>query len=155
MIRHVTGNILDSSADALVNTVNTVGVMGKGIALQFRQAFPDNYDAYVRACEHGEVQPGYMFVFHRLTHPRCIINFPTKRDWRHRARMADIESGLKALIETVRHEDIKSNRRTSLILRTHFNRVSARHPDGRGLRGVRRADSRYFGRIPHNADCQS
>jgi O-acetyl-ADP-ribose deacetylase (regulator of RNase III) len=108
MIKHVTGNILDSSADALVNTVNTVGVMGKGIALQFRQAFPDNYDAYVRACEHGEVQPGHMFVFHRLTHPRWIINFPTKRDWRHRARMADIDSGLKALIETVRHEDIKS-----------------------------------------------
>lgn len=177
MIRHVTGNILDSSADALVNTVNTVGVMGKGIALQFRQAFPDNYDAYVRACERGEVQPGHMFVFHRLTHPRWIINFPTKRDWRHRARMADIESGLKALIETVRHEDIKSNRRTSLILRTDthlacaskagcemsvsngyhdsFNRGSARHPDGRGLRGARRADSRYFGRIPHNADCQS
>ena len=64
MIKRVTGNILDSSADALVNTVNTVGVVGKGIALQFRQAFPDNYDAYVRACEHGEVQPGHMFVFH-------------------------------------------------------------------------------------------
>jgi hypothetical protein len=58
--------------------VNTVGVMGKGIALQFRQAFPDNYDAYVRACEREEVQPGQMFVFHRLTHPRWIINFPTK-----------------------------------------------------------------------------
>ncbi|MGP0070505.1 MAG: macro domain-containing protein [Bryobacteraceae bacterium] len=108
MIKHVTGNILDSRAGALVNTVNTVGVMGKGIALQFRQTFPDNYDAYVRACEQGEVQPGHMFVFHRLTHPRWIIIFPTKRDWRHRARMGDIESGLKALIETVRHEDIKS-----------------------------------------------
>ena len=108
MIKHVTGNILDSSADALVNTVNAVGVMGKGIALHFRQAFPDNYDAYVRACEHREVQPGHMFVFHRLTHPRWIINFPTKRVWRRRARMADIESGLKALIETVKHEEIKS-----------------------------------------------
>jgi O-acetyl-ADP-ribose deacetylase (regulator of RNase III) len=94
--------------DALVNTVNTVGVMGKGIALQFGQGFPDNYDAYVRAREHGEVQPSHMFVFHRLTHPRWIINFPTKRDWRHRARMADIESGLKGLFETVKHEEIKS-----------------------------------------------
>src|SRR5580658_265181 len=75
MIKHVTGNILDSSADALVNTVNTVGVMGKGIALQFGQAFPDNYDAYVRACEHGEVKPGHMFVFHRLTYPRVDHQF--------------------------------------------------------------------------------
>jgi O-acetyl-ADP-ribose deacetylase (regulator of RNase III) len=108
MIKRVTGNILDANVDALVNTVNTIGVMGKGIALQFRQAFPDNYDAYVRACENGEVQPGRMFVLRRLTNPRWIINFQTKRDWRHRSRLADIESGLTALIEIVASEGIRS-----------------------------------------------
>ncbi|MCX6616464.1 MAG: macro domain-containing protein [Acidobacteria bacterium] len=108
MIKQVSGNILDADAEALVNTVNTVGVMGKGIALQFRQAFMDNYRAYVKACERGEVRPGEMFVYRRLTKPRWIINFPTKRDWRHPARMTDIESGLRALVETVKSEGIKS-----------------------------------------------
>lgn len=108
MIKLVTGNILDAPAEALVNTVNTVGVMGKGIALQFRQAFPDNYDAYARAAEKGEVQPGRMFVFHRLTHPRWIINFPTKRHWRHRSRLEDIDSGLVDLVATIRKEGIPS-----------------------------------------------
>ena len=79
MIEIVAGNLLDAEVEALVNTVNTVGVMGKGIALQFRQAFPDNYEAYRRACQRKEVKPGEMFVFKRLTDPRFIINFPTKR----------------------------------------------------------------------------
>lgn len=63
MIKFVTGNLLEADAEAIVNTVNTVGVMGKGIALQFKQAYPDNYEAYRKACSHHEVQPGKMLVF--------------------------------------------------------------------------------------------
>src|ERR1700712_4866697 len=97
----MTGNLLEADVEALVNTVNTVGVMGKGIALQFKQAFPENYAAYAAACKRGEVQPGSMFIMETgaLTGPRYIINFPTKRDWRAKAKMEDIESGLEALID--------------------------------------------------------
>ena len=108
MIEVVAGNLLDAQVEALVNTVNTVGVMGKGIALQFRQAFPDNYEAYRRACQRKEVRPGEMFVFKRLTDPRFIINFPTKRHWKQRSRMSDIESGLRALVDLVQREGIQS-----------------------------------------------
>ena len=84
------GNLLDADVEAVVNTVNTEGVMGKGIALQFRNAYPENYEAYRKACEAGEVQPGRMFIFDRntLTSPRYIINFPTKRHWRSKSRIA-------------------------------------------------------------------
>jgi O-acetyl-ADP-ribose deacetylase (regulator of RNase III) len=110
MVRYVEGNLLEADVEALVNTVNTVGVMGKGIALQFRQAFPENYNAYLRACRHGEVEPGRMFVFAtgRLTNPRYIINFPTKRHWRGKSRLEDIDAGLRALVEVVRREGIRS-----------------------------------------------
>jgi O-acetyl-ADP-ribose deacetylase (regulator of RNase III) len=110
MIDHVAGNILDADAEALVNTVNTVGVMGKGIALQFRQAFPGNYAAYVDACKRQEVTPGRMFVYHtgRLSGPRYVINFPTKRHWKGKSRVEDIESGLCDLVEVVKREGIKS-----------------------------------------------
>ena len=104
------GNLLEAEVEAVVNTVNTEGVMGKGIALQFRKAYPDNYEAYRRACEAGEVEPGRMFVFDRnaLTMPRFIINFPTKRHWRSKSRMADIEAGLVALVKEVRLRGIRS-----------------------------------------------
>ncbi len=83
--------------------------MGKGIALQFKQAFPDNYRAYEAACKRGEVEIGKMFVFHRSTgNPRLIINFPTKKHWRGRSKIADIESGLRALIEVVKREGVRS-----------------------------------------------
>ncbi len=110
MIYKAEGDLLSTDAEALVNTVNTVGVMGKGIALQFKQAFPDNYSAYEAACKRGEVQLGRMFVFHRntLNNPRIIINFPTKEHWRKRSRIEDIESGLQALIEVVESEKIHS-----------------------------------------------
>ena len=82
-----------------MNTVNCVGIMGRGIALQFKNAFPENFKSYVAACERNEVQPGQMLVFKtgRLTNPKYIINFPTKRHWRGKSRIEDIEAGLVAL----------------------------------------------------------
>jgi O-acetyl-ADP-ribose deacetylase (regulator of RNase III) len=103
MIEWMKGDILAANAEALVNTVNCVGIMGRGIALQFRKAFPDNFKAYRAACERGEVRPGSMFVFEtgQLTNPRYIINFPTKRHWKGKSRIEDIEAGLVALADTV------------------------------------------------------
>ncbi len=110
MIEYKTGDVAGEDAEALVNTVNCVGVMGKGVALRFKEAFPDNARAYARACERKEVEPGRMFVFEResFANPRYIINFPTKRHWRGRSRMEDIESGLAALAEEVRSREIRS-----------------------------------------------
>lgn len=84
--------------------------MGNGIALQFRQPYPENYQAYRTACEREEVQPGRMFVFRtgQLGNPRHIVNFPTKRHWRGKSSLADIEAGLAALVEWVRAERIRS-----------------------------------------------
>jgi len=110
MIEYKTGNILAEDAEAIINTVNCVGVMGRGIALQFKKAFPDNFKAYAAACKRREVQPGRMFVYDLggLTNPRYIINFPTKRHWRGKSRMEDIESGLKALAGEIRERGIRS-----------------------------------------------
>jgi len=110
MIELQRGDILKADAEALVNTVNCVGVMGRGIALQFRKAFPENFIAYKALCDRGELQPGRMMVYDlgRLTHPRYLINFPTKRHWKGKSRMEDIESGLTALVEEVRAREIRS-----------------------------------------------
>lgn len=110
MIEYKTGDIFAEDVEALVNSVNCVGVMGRGIALQFKHRFPENFDAYAHACEREEVQPGRMFVFEtgQLTNPRYIINFPTKRHWRGKSRIADIEAGLKALTEEIRKRNIQS-----------------------------------------------
>src|SRR5215467_4393547 len=95
MIEYRQGDILHADAEALVNTVNCVGVMGRGIALQFRKEFPDNYVLYKAACDRNELEPGKMFVYdlNRLENPRIIINFPTKRHWRGKSRLSDIEAG--------------------------------------------------------------
>ena len=100
MIQYKIGDVLAEDAEALVNTVNCVGVMGRGIALQFKRAFPENFKAYVAACKRNEVQPGRMFVFEtgHVTNPRYIINFPTKRHWRGKSRIEDIDAGLDALV---------------------------------------------------------
>lgn len=84
--------------------------MGRGIALQFKKAFPENFIAYSEACKRGDVQPGKMFVFEtgQLTNPRFIVNFPTKRHWRGKSRMEDIETGLDALVQVIRDKNIKS-----------------------------------------------
>lgn len=104
------GDILNADVEALVNTVNCVGVMGRGIALQFRKAYPANFKAYEEACKAGAVVPGRMFVFEtgELTNPHYIVNFPTKRHWRGKSRMEDIESGLDALVEDIRTRGIRS-----------------------------------------------
>lgn len=110
MIRYARGNLLEAPVEALVNTVNCVGYMGKGIALQFKQAFPANFQAYQEACRLGSVVPGRMLVHDHglLIQPRYIINFPTKRHWRGKSRMEDIESGLVALVEEIRERRIRS-----------------------------------------------
>ena len=97
--REASGNLLASEADALVNTVNVVGVMGKGIALQFKRAYPANFEAYEAACKQQQVRLGEMFVFDagQLMRPRWIINFPTKGHWRSNSRLADVASGLDDL----------------------------------------------------------
>ena len=109
MIIEGKGNLLTEDVEALVNTVNTVGVMGKGVALQFKQAFPANFRAYQLACKRGELVLGKMFVMHTgLLRPALIVNFPTKQHWRGQAHLADIERGLNNLINVVRQENVKS-----------------------------------------------
>jgi O-acetyl-ADP-ribose deacetylase (regulator of RNase III) len=110
MIEFRTGDIFRADAEALVNTVNCVGIMGRGIALQFKNDFPENFKAYEAACKREEVQPGKMFVFETgtFTNPKFIINFPTKRHWRGKSRMEDIDSGLKALVDEIRSRGIRS-----------------------------------------------
>ncbi len=110
MIEYTQGNLLEADAEALVNTVNCVGFMGKGIALQFKQAFPENFEAYRRACEQAQLHPGRMFVFENrsMIGPKYIINFPTKRHWKGNSRLEDIDAGLDALVEDVARLGIKS-----------------------------------------------
>jgi O-acetyl-ADP-ribose deacetylase (regulator of RNase III) len=110
MIRFTQGNILEADVDAVVNTVNTVGVMGKGIALMFKEKFPENYKAYEAACKDGEVQIGRMFVTTspELTGPRWVINFPTKKHWRHPSKLEWIAAGLKDLRKVIEEKGIRS-----------------------------------------------
>jgi O-acetyl-ADP-ribose deacetylase (regulator of RNase III) len=110
MIELTRGNLLESDAEAIVNTVNCVGVMGKGIALQFKQAFPANYEAYAKACKKKEVKLGRMFLFPRntLVNPKYIVNFPTKGHWRAKSKIEDIENGLDDLKRIISENGIKS-----------------------------------------------
>ena len=101
------GDIFDSRAQTLTNTINTVGVMGKGIALGFRQRFPDMYDDYVRRCRKGEVRLGEPYLFQGLLDP-WILNFPTKEHWRSPSRLDAIHSGLEYLANHYRQWGIES-----------------------------------------------
>jgi O-acetyl-ADP-ribose deacetylase (regulator of RNase III) len=109
-MRLTQGNLLDADVEAVVNTVNTVGVMGKGIALMFKERFPENYAAYTRACEVGEVRVGEMFVTRsvELQGPRWIINFPTKKHWRQPTKLEWVRDGLVALKTVIRENQIRS-----------------------------------------------
>jgi O-acetyl-ADP-ribose deacetylase (regulator of RNase III) len=110
MIEDGTGNLLTADVEALVNTVNTVGVMGKGIALQFKRAFPANYAAYRKACRLGELRMGRVFVFDSgVPGPqRYIINFPTKEHWRSASRLPDIRAGLDDLVRVIEDLGVSS-----------------------------------------------
>ncbi|NSY09589.1 macro domain-containing protein [Agrobacterium tumefaciens] len=110
MIEFTEGNLLDSDAEALVNTVNTVGVMGKGVALMFKEAFPENFKKYEAACHAKELQVGRMFVTRRdsLLGPKWIVNFPTKAHWRYPSKMEWVERGLDDLKSVIFHNHIRS-----------------------------------------------
>lgn len=107
-IERGTGNLLEAEVDALINTVNTDGVMGKGIALQFKKAFPENFAAYERACKSGDVVVGRMHVVERLASPRFIINFPTKKHWRQPSKIEYVRDGLRDLVGQLRERRIQS-----------------------------------------------
>lgn len=114
MIEPTTGDLLAAPVEALVNTVNCKGVMGKGIALQFRKAFPESYTHYREACKAGDVRLGKVLVFDRGgladedRDPRYIIQFPTKAHWKNDSHLPDIEAGLDDLVATVRRLKIQS-----------------------------------------------
>lgn len=110
MITYTTGNLLDADVDALVNTVNTVGVMGKGIALMFKERFPENTRAYEAGCKSGQVRVGEMFVTHGtgLWGPRWIINFPTKQHWRQPTKLEWVKDGLESLRRIIIEQEIRS-----------------------------------------------
>lgn len=110
MISFTKGNLLDADVEAVVNTVNEVGVMGKGIALMFKEAYPDNFKAYAKACKSGEVKVGKIFVTRRdqLLGPKWIVNFPTKKHWRQKTKMEWIIAGLQDLREFVVTEGVRS-----------------------------------------------
>jgi O-acetyl-ADP-ribose deacetylase (regulator of RNase III) len=110
MIRYTQGNLLDADVEAVVNTVNTVGVMGKGIALMFKEAFPENFRRYAAACKAKEVRVGQMFVTerHELMGPKWVVNFPTKQHWRQRTKLEWVIDGLKDLRRFIRDKAVRS-----------------------------------------------
>lgn len=110
MIQFTQGNLLDAPVDALVNTVNTVGVMGKGIALMFKERFPENFKDYAAACENKQVKVGRIHVTAgtELGGPRWIINFPTKQHWRSPTKIEWVQEGLRDLRDFIKKENIKS-----------------------------------------------
>jgi O-acetyl-ADP-ribose deacetylase (regulator of RNase III) len=110
MLELTKGNLLEADAEALVNTVNTVGIIGKRIALQFRLALPRNHEIYRSACKRGEVVPGKMFVVptSRLDNPKFIVNFPPKRHWKGKSRIEDIHASLLDLVRYIRQENTVS-----------------------------------------------
>lgn len=110
MIRYMRGDLFKAETEALVNTVNCVGFMGRGIAAQFRRAYPTNFTVYKSVCDRGEMVPGRVLVVDlgQLVMPRCVINFPTKRHWRAKSRLEDIEAGLLSLRDELLAHEIRS-----------------------------------------------
>ena len=143
MITFKQGDLFQDRAQALVNPVNCVGAMGKGIALQFKEKFPDNFKEYAQACRRNGVRPGRMFVFdtYRPQAHQYINNFPTKRHWRDSSRIEDIETGTMALAGEIRDRRIESVAIPALdggLGGLDWKRVRAILESGlRGLEGVR------------------
>ena len=110
MIHYITGNLLESDAEALVNTVNTFGVMGKGIALQFKNVFPNNFKKYSEACKNKELEIGQLLITEEniLSGKKIVINFPTKTNWRLPSEYKYIEAGLEELVKVIKEKSIKS-----------------------------------------------
>lgn len=111
MIHYVKGNLLDSKAEALVNTVNTIGVMGKGVALQFKQQFPENTKNYIKACKENNIAIGKLLITRDTslhTGEKIIVNFPTKTDWRKPSEYSYIEEGLEDLTLLIKQHNIQS-----------------------------------------------
>ena len=110
MIEYKNGDILREDVEAIVNTVNCVGIMGRGLALQFKNKFPQNFKEYQLACTNNEVQLGKMFVHQtgQLINPKYIINFPTKGHWKQNSKIEDISNGLDDLITIIEKYSIKS-----------------------------------------------
>ena len=104
------GDLLKEKVQAYVNTVNCVGIMGKGIALQFKMTYPDNYKQYKKACDKGEVRPGKMFItqINDIFEPKFVINFPTKTHWKAKSKLEYIEKGLTDLVKEITKKNIKS-----------------------------------------------
>ena len=110
VISSTCGNILEENVEAVVNPVNCVGVMGAGLARQFKLAYPDNFIFYAEVCRLGKLSPGRVLVYSRgvMYNPKYIVNFPTKRYWKEPSCLEDIKSGLVSLLETIREFNIKS-----------------------------------------------
>src|SRR5690625_1827997 len=110
MIHYKQGNLLDDQAEALVNTVNCIGVMGKGIALQFKQAYPEVFKTYAKEAKKCNIKIGKMHVVPTdlLPGTKYVINFPTKSHWKEKSKMYYIEEGLNDLVKTIHELDIRS-----------------------------------------------
>ena len=110
MLTYASGDLLNDDAEALVNTVNCVGVMGKGIALQFKRKFPANFEAYALACKKNEVKLGRVFTFelNSLVGPKWIVNFPTKGHWKSQSKLDDIRAGLDSLADFINRREIST-----------------------------------------------
>jgi O-acetyl-ADP-ribose deacetylase (regulator of RNase III) len=110
MIENCKGNLLQANVEALVNPVNCVGVMGKGLALEFKKTYPDNFYHYQKGCNEGKIRPGQVFITlnNSLINPLYIINFPTKDHWKDKSKLEDIKTGLTALVRDINRLQIKS-----------------------------------------------
>lgn len=110
MIKLTKGNLFDANTEAIVNPVNTVGVMGKGLALQFKQRYPENFNCYRKAFEHKELTTGNMLLFEvgETSNPRYIINFPTKQHWRGKSKIEYIEEGMEDFVKVIEENNIQS-----------------------------------------------
>lgn len=107
-IEFAEGNIFESPAQTIVNTVNCKGVMGKGLALKFRKKYPEMYKEYRRACDQGKLKPGILLPPYKASELRWILNFPTKNHWRFKSKLEYIESGLIYFSEKYKEWGINS-----------------------------------------------